>query len=135
MVQKKKFDFKKPTAWCLFLNHFLSYAVWQVREAAVFWLPCITVLQWQSMLGMKCLCERRPDFVRCYLVYVRMQIVNVWVFWGQCFLCDKHFGVSSCLYSYESLAAGALDAVRRRDNVSTLQLGRKYRQNDGDRNF
>lgn len=44
------------------------------------------------------------------------------MFWGQWFLCDKNFGVSSCLYLYESLAADAPDAVRSRENVSTLQL-------------
>lgn len=41
------------------------------------------------------------------------------------FLCDKHFGVSNCLYSYESLAADALGAVRSRENLSILQLARK----------
>lgn len=35
----------------------------------------------------------------------------------------------------ESLAAGALDAVRSRGNVNTSQLARKWRQNDGEKDL
>lgn len=35
----------------------------------------------------------------------------------------------------ESLAADALDAVRSRADVSTLQCARKRRQNDGEKDF
>lgn len=99
-------------------------------------LLCLTVsLPWQNLLWTKGVCERRPDFDRFHLVYARMQIVNV---------CseDSIFCVTSILVSQivyirmnESLAADALNAVRSRGNVSTSQLARKWRQNDGDKNF
>lgn len=55
---------------------------------------------------------------------------------------DSIFCVTSILVSQilyicmnESLAADALDAVRSRGNVSTLQLARKWKQNDGEKDL
>lgn len=55
---------------------------------------------------------------------------------------DSIFCVTSILVSQivyicinESLAADALDGVRSRGNLSTLQLSRKWRQNDGEKDF
>lgn len=60
------------------------------------------------------------------LMYVLRTVYFVW----QAFWCLK-----LSIFVWMSLAADALDAVRSRGNVSTSQLARKWRQNDGDKNF
>lgn len=79
------------------------------------------VLQWQSMLCMKYFCDRRRDFDRNGLVYIRMKIVDVRMFWGHYFFVWQAFWCLTLFIFAESLAAGALNAARKWKYGATCQ--------------